>query len=137
LTTGGFMAFVGGTLVKESLATIGLLAFIGSTFVKKALSGASSRLVGGLLVFMGGTLVKKALAGCRLEEVVRVLPQFVDRPLPILVGALHGRKPQEEWAPQAIFGGSRLVACWSSRSACWSHSLSQRGQPTSAGGLNF
>ncbi len=47
----------------------------------------SSLLAGGLLAFVGGTLVKKALAGCRLEAVALVLPQFVDRPLPILVGA--------------------------------------------------
>ena len=95
------MAFVGGTLVKESLATIGLLAFIGSTFVKKALSGTSSRLVGGLLVFMGGTLVKKALAGCHLEAVVLVLPQFIDHPLPILVGAFRvGASPKKNGPPR-------------------------------------
>ncbi len=73
-------------LVEDALATHSLLAFESSSFVKKALSGASSLLAGGLLAFVGGKLVKKALAGCRLEAVALVLPQFVDRPLPILVG---------------------------------------------------
>ncbi len=89
--------------VEDALGMHSLLAFEGSSFVKKALSGTNSLLVGGLLAFMGGTLVKKVLAGCCLEAVALVLPQFVDRPLPILVGAfLRGREPQEEWAPQAM-----------------------------------
>jgi hypothetical protein len=78
-----------GLLVEDALATHSLLAFEGSSFVKKALSGASSLLAGGLLAFVGGTLVKKALAGCRLQAVALVLPQFIDRPLPILVGAFR------------------------------------------------
>jgi hypothetical protein len=76
-------------LVEDALATHSLLAFEGSLFVKKALSSASSLLAGGLLAFVGGTLVKKALAGCRLEAVALVLPQFVDCPLPILVGVFR------------------------------------------------
>ncbi len=96
----GLLAFVGGTLVKELLATIGLLAFIGTTFVKKALSGTSSLLAGGLLALVGGTLVKKALAGCRLEAVALVLPQFVGRPLPILVGTFRaGASPKKNGPP--------------------------------------
>jgi hypothetical protein len=64
------------------------------------LSSASSLLAGGLLVFVGSTLVKKALAGCRLEAVVLVLQQFVDRPLPILVGAFRvGASPRKNGPP--------------------------------------
>ncbi len=77
LTTGGLLAFVGGTLVKELLATIGLLAL------------------------MSGFLVKMALAGCRLEEMALVLPQFVDRPLPNLVGAFcAGTSPKKNGPPR-------------------------------------
>ncbi len=111
----GLLVFVGGTLVKELLATIGLLVFIGSTFVKKALSGASSLLAGGLLAFVGGMLVKKALAGCRLEAVALVLPQFLDHPLPILVGTFRaGASPKKNgpskrfWRQQA--GGLLVFA---------------------------
>ncbi len=94
-----------GLLVEDALATHSLLAFKGSSFIKKALSGASSLLVSGLLAFVGSTLVKKALAGCRLETVALVLPQFVDRPLPILVGAFReGTSPKKNgppgWAPR-------------------------------------
>ncbi len=104
MTTDGLLAFVGGTLVKESLATIGLLAFVGSTFVKKALSSASSLLAGSLLAFVGGTLVKKALVGCRLEAVALVLSQFVDRPLPVLVGAFHaGASPKKNGPPRQFW----------------------------------
>jgi hypothetical protein len=78
-----------GLLVEDSLATHSLLSFKGSLFVKEALSGASSLLAGGLLVFVGGSLVKKALVGSCLEAVALVLPQFVDRPLPILVGTFR------------------------------------------------
>jgi hypothetical protein len=111
-----------GLLVEDALATHSLLAFKGSLFVKKALSGASSLLVGGLLVFVGGTLVKKALAGYRLKAVALVLPQFVDHPLPILVGAFcKGASPKKN-GPPGYFGGGRPAACWSLQSACWSHS---------------
>jgi hypothetical protein len=89
-----------GLLVEDALAMHSLLAFEGSSFVKKALSGTSSLLAGGLLAFMGSTLVKKALAGCRLEAVALVLPQFVDRPLPILVGAFcEGASPKKNVPP--------------------------------------
>jgi hypothetical protein len=99
----GLLEFVGGKLVKKLLATIGLLVFFGSTFVKKALSGTSSLLAGGLLIFVGGTIVKKALAGCRLEAVALVLPQFVDRPLPILVGAFRGGTSPKKNGPPRQF----------------------------------
>ncbi len=74
-----------------------LLAFEG---ISKALSGASSLLVGGLLAFVGGMLSKKALAGCRLEAVALVLPQFINRPLSILVGAFcAGASPKKDGPP--------------------------------------
>jgi hypothetical protein len=102
-----------GLLVEDALATHSLLAFEGSSFVKKALSGASSLLAGGLLAFVGGTLVKKALAGCRLEAVVLVLPQFVNRPLPILVGTFRaGASPKKNGPPRRFWrqqAGSLLV----------------------------
>jgi hypothetical protein len=95
-------------LVEDALATHSLLALKGSLFVKKALSSASSLLAGGLLVFVGGTLVKKGLAGCRLEAVALMLPQFVNRPLPILVGMFRGGAspkkngpPRQFWRQQA------------------------------------
>ncbi len=44
--------------------------------------------------------VKKALAGCRLEAVVLMLPQFVDHPFLILVGALRaGVSPKKNGLP--------------------------------------
>jgi hypothetical protein len=93
-----------GLLVEDALATHSLLTFEGSLFVKKALSGGSSLLAGGLLAFVGGTLVKKALAGCRLEAVVLVLPQFVDCPLPILVGAFcAGASPKKNGPPRRFW----------------------------------
>ncbi len=76
LTTGGLLAFVGSMLVKESLATIGLLALT-SVF-----------------------LVEMALAGCCLEAVALVLLQFVNRPLPILVGTFcTGASPKKNGPP--------------------------------------
>ncbi len=87
-------------LIEDALATHSLLAFEGSSFVKKALSSASSLLAGGLLAFMGGTLIKKALESCRLEAVALVLPQFVNHPLPILVGVFSaGRSPKKKGPP--------------------------------------
>jgi hypothetical protein len=87
-------------LIEDALATHSLLAFEGSSFIKMALSGTSSLLAGNLLAFMGGTLVKKALVGCRLEAVALMLPQFVDRPLQILVGAFHmGMSPKKNGPP--------------------------------------
>jgi hypothetical protein len=91
-------------LIEDALATHSLLAFEGSLFIKKALSGASSLLEGGLLAFVGGTLVKKALVGFCLEAVVLVLPQFVDRPLPILVGAFRvGASPKKNGTPRQFW----------------------------------
>jgi hypothetical protein len=92
-----------GLLVEDALALHSLLAFEGSSFIKKALSGTSSLLAGGLLVFLGGTLVKKMMAGCRLEAVALVLPQFVDRPLPILVGTFcTGVSPKKNGPPRGF-----------------------------------
>jgi hypothetical protein len=65
LTMDGLLALIGGTLVKESLATICLLALT------------------------SGLLVEMALAGCRLEVMALVLPQVVDCPLPIPLGMFH------------------------------------------------
>jgi hypothetical protein len=102
LTTGGLLAFVSASLIKESLATIGLLAFVGSTLVKEALAMCC------LLLFASSLLINMALAGCRLEGVALVLPQGVDRPLPILVGAfctgaspLKDGPPRQFWRQQA------------------------------------
>jgi hypothetical protein len=68
------------------------------------LSGASSLLAGGLLAFVGGTLVKKVLAGCRLEAVALVLPQFVHRPLPILVSTFRmGTSPKKNGPPRQFW----------------------------------
>jgi hypothetical protein len=93
-----------GLLVEGALATHSLLAFEGSSFVKKALSSASSLLAGGLLAFVGGTLIKKALAGCCLEAVALVLPQFVDCPLPILVGVFcTGVSPKKNGPPRRFW----------------------------------
>ncbi len=76
-----------GLFVEKALTTCSLL-------VEKPLTA------GGLLAFVGGTLVKKALAGCRLEAVALVFPQFVDRPLPILVGAFRtGASPKKNGPP--------------------------------------
>jgi hypothetical protein len=86
-----------GLLVEDALATHSLLVLEGSS---KALSGASSLLAGGLLAFVGSTLIKKALAGCHLEAVALMLPLFVDRPLPILVGAFRaGTSPEKDGPP--------------------------------------
>ncbi len=91
-------------LVEDALAMHSLLAFEGSLFVKKALSGMSSLLAGSLLAFVGGTLVKKALVGCRLEAVALVLPQFINRPLPILVGAFcMGASPKKNGSPRQFW----------------------------------
>ncbi len=68
-------------LVEKPLTTDGLLSFIGSTLVKESLVTID------LLALTSGFLVEMALAGCRLEAMALVLPQGVDRPLPILVGA--------------------------------------------------
>jgi hypothetical protein len=93
-----------GLLVEDALATHSLLAFEGSSFIKKELSGSSSLLVGGLLAFLGSTLVKKALAGCCLEAVALVLPQFVDHPLPILVGEFRaGASPKKNGPPRQFW----------------------------------
>ncbi len=107
LATIGLLAFVGGTLVEELLATIGLLAFIGSTLVKEALAMSC------LLLFASSLLVNMALAGCRLEAVALVLPQGVNRPLPILVGAFRaGASPKKDGPPGQFWrqqGGGLLV----------------------------
>ncbi len=102
-----------GLLIEDALATHSLLAFKGSSFIKKALIGMSSLLAGSLLAFVGSTLIKKVLAGCRLEAVALVLPQFVNRPLPILVGMFHaGASPKKNGPPRQFWrqqAGSLLV----------------------------
>ncbi len=76
LTAGSLLAFVGSTLVKESLVTIGLLALT------------------------SGFLIEMALAGRCLEAMALVLPQGVDCPLPILVGAFRaGASPMKNGPP--------------------------------------
>ncbi len=53
---------------------------------------------------MGGTLVKKALAVCHLDAVALMHPQFVDRPLPILVGAFRaGASPKKNGPPRQFW----------------------------------
>jgi hypothetical protein len=111
-----------GLLVEDALVMHSLLAFKGSLFAKKALSGASSLLAGSLLAFMGGTLLKKALVGCCLEAVALVLPQFVNRPLPILVGTFRAGASPKKNKPPGDIGSSRPASCWSLQSAHWSHS---------------
>ncbi len=92
--TDGLLAFIGGLLVKESLATIGLLAFVGGTLVKELLAMSC------LLLFASSLLVNMALAGRRLEAVALVLPQGVNHPLPILVGAFRaGASPKKIGPP--------------------------------------
>jgi hypothetical protein len=86
---------------------------------------------------MGGTLIKKVLAGCYLEAVALVLPQFVDRPLPILVGTfpagaspMKNGPPGQFWRQQA--GGLLVFA-----KCLLEPFLVERGRPTLAGGLIF
>ncbi len=67
----------------------------------------------GLLVLMSSFLVKMALAGRRLEAVALMLSQFVDFPLPILVGAFRpGTSPKKNGTPRQFWrqqAGSLLV----------------------------
>jgi hypothetical protein len=92
--TDGLLAFVGGTLVKESLATIGLLAFVGGALVEESLAMSC------LLLFASSLLVNMVLVGRCLEAVALILPQGVDRPLPILVGAFcAGASPKKDGPP--------------------------------------
>ena len=70
-------------LVKKALTTCSLLegsllVFVCSMLVKEALAVSS------LLFFASSLLVNMVLLGCHLEAVALVLPQFVDRLLPIL-----------------------------------------------------
>ncbi len=109
LTTGGLLAFVGSTLVEELLAMIGLLAFVGGTLIKEALAMSY------LLLFASSLLINMALAGRRLEARALILPQFVDCPLPIPVGAFRrgaspkkNRPPGQFWRQQA--GGLLVFA---------------------------
>jgi hypothetical protein len=88
LRTGSPLAFVGGTLIKEAL---------GSKLVKKLLATSS------FLAFMGSTLIDKVLVGCRLEAMAFILLQFVDCPLPILVGLFcAGVCPMKNGPPRWI-----------------------------------
>jgi hypothetical protein len=89
-------------LVKKALTTCSLLAgsllvFVCSMLVKEALAVSS------LLFFASSLLVNMVLLGCHLEAVALVLPQFVDRLLPILVGAFRaGASPEKDGPPRAI-----------------------------------
>jgi hypothetical protein len=92
--TDGLLEFVGSTLIKELLATIGLLVFVGGTLVKELFAMSC------LLLFVSSLLVNMALAGRCLEAVVLVLPQGVNRSLPILVGAFcTGASPKKDRPP--------------------------------------
>jgi hypothetical protein len=98
LMMGGLLAFVGGTLLKELLATIGLLALT------------------------SGFLVKMALAGRRLEAMVLVLPQLAHGLFPVLVGGLlmsatSGKNslPMEEAGAAPRLGGLCAGRNWSNR----------------------
>ena len=76
---------------------IGLLAFVGGSLVKESLEMSC------LLLFVSSLLVNMALAGRRLEleAVALVLPQGLDRPLPILVGAFRaGASPKKNGPPR-------------------------------------
>ncbi len=73
---------------------IGLLAFVGGALIEESLAMSC------LLLFASSLLVNMALAGHRLEAVALVLPHFVDRPLPILVGTFHaGVSPEKDGPP--------------------------------------
>jgi hypothetical protein len=92
-----------------SLLVGSLLAFVGGTLFEEALA------MSGLLLFASSLLIDKALAGCRLEAVALVLPQFVDRPLSILVGMFRegaslkkNGPPRQFWRQQA--GGLLVFA---------------------------
>ncbi len=108
----GRLAFQGNALIKKALAKSSLLAFTSGLLFKKFL------MMGSLLALMGGTLVKellttsgllpltssflveKAFRGRRLEAMALVLPQFIDCPLPILVGSFClGASPMMNWPP--------------------------------------
>jgi hypothetical protein len=98
LTTDGLLAFVGGTLVKELLATIGLLAFVGGALVEESLAMSC------LLLFASSLLANMALAGRHLEAVALVLPHFVDHPLLILVGTFcAGASPEKDGPPRQFW----------------------------------
>ncbi len=89
-------------LVEKALTTCSLLAgsllvFVCSTLVEEALA------VSGLLFFASSLLVNMVLSGHRLEVVALVLPQFVERPLPILVGAFRLGASLEKDGPPRQF----------------------------------
>jgi hypothetical protein len=114
------LSFLCDTLVKKALAKSSLLAVTSGLFVEKLLTKssllllASSLLVKKLLTM--GLLIKEALAGRCLEAVVLVHPQFVNRPLPILVGAFcAGPKkngPPGQVRRQQASGMLVFAKCW-------------------------
>jgi hypothetical protein len=60
--------------------------------------------VSSLLFFASSLLINMVLSGCRLEAVALVLPQFVDRPLPILVGTFRaGASPEKDGPPRQFW----------------------------------
>ncbi len=78
----------------SSLLASGLLVFVGSTLIKKALT------TGSLLALTSGFLFEMVLVGRHLEAIGLILPQFVDRPLLILVGAFRaGASPKKNGPP--------------------------------------
>ncbi len=92
-------------LVKELLAASSLLAGASSSSLLADASGSSTLVeealtASGLLFFASSLLVNMVLSGRRLEAVLLVLPQFVERPLPILVGTFCvGASPEKDGPP--------------------------------------
>ncbi len=119
--TFGHPLFLGNVLVKKALAMSSLLSFMNGFLVKKLLTTSS------LLVFVGGVLVKEALAGHCPMVLVLVLPQFIQGPLPVLVGGLLGSVTSgKNWPPTwrrreqpcglLVFAqGATNPICWGSK----------------------
>jgi hypothetical protein len=88
------LAFTSGLLVEKFLTMGSLLALVGGTLVKELLTTS------GLLSLTSGFLVEKAFTCCRMEAMALVLPQFIERPLPILVGSFcASASPKTNWPP--------------------------------------
>ena len=87
----------------------------------KALAKGSSLLLvgkGGLLteeLLAAGSLLVAGASGLLLEYcLIIVLPQYVNGPLPIPVGAVHTSTSPMKSPPPCDSGGSNPAACWSS-----------------------
>jgi hypothetical protein len=103
LAAGSLLASASGSSLLEGASGSSLLAGASGLLVKELLV-ASSLLAGasgsGCLALTSGFLVKMALAGCRLEAMVLIFPQGVNRPLPIQVGAFcAGASPKKDGPP--------------------------------------